>query len=334
MTSPHAIPNPADEDAAALWATKLEAGPLSAADLHSFEAWLAGDSGRRALVAEYCEFAADVGRLVPALATEGRLPAEPQSPGGARKRSRLTAFALGGLVATAAAVLAVFIAVRPAVSDPSAPQQFATTAAQRHSLILADGSHIDLSARTRVSIALTADARRVQLATGTAYFEVAQNQQRPFSVETPAGTVLVTGTKFAVRSEPGAALEVVVAEGQVQVSPTGTEPVALAAGQRLTAAGPALRVEALAPALLADSLAWREGMIVFADAPLVEALARFAQYHNTPIAVAPEAANLHLGGRYSLDDLAGFLAALEEILPVQVTQQAGQPTQVELRTRN
>jgi len=333
MTSPHALPHPSDEDTAALWAAKLEAGPLSATDLHAFDTWLAGAPSRRELVAEYCEFAADVGRLIPVLAAEGRLPTEPECPGAAHKRSRFTAFALGGLVAAAAAV-AVFLAVRPTSSKDPAPQQIATAAAQRHSLTLADGSHIDLSARTQVTIALTADARRVQLATGTAYFDVAKNRQRPFTVETPAGTVLVTGTKFAVHAEPGAGLEVIVAEGQVRVSATSTEPVSLAAGQRLTATGPALRVESLAPAALADALAWREGMIVFADTPLDEALARFAQYHETPIAVSPAASALRLGGRYSLADLDGFLAALEEILPVQVTRPSGQPTQVELRARN
>jgi transmembrane sensor len=332
MTSFRSTPQPSDEEAASLWAAKLETGPLSATDLRAFETWLAGAPSRRELVADYCEFAADVGRLIPQLAAEDRLPAEPQIPRAARKRSRFTVFAIGGLVAAAASV-AVFLAVRPA-GDDAAPELIATAASQRHSLTLADGSRIDLSARTRVTIALTAEARRVQLAAGTAYFEVAKNRERPFSVETPAGSVLVTGTKFAVRAEPGAGLEVTVAEGQVRVSATSAEPVSLAAGQRLTASGTTLHVEALSPAAVADSLAWREGKIVFADTPLTEALARFAQYHDSPIAVAPAAAGLRIGGRYSLDDLDGFLAALEEVLPVQVTRPAGQPTQVDLRARN
>lgn len=332
MTFHPSIP-PSDEETASLWAAKLEAGPLSATDLHAFDTWLAGAPSRRELVAEYCEFAADVGRLLPVLAAEGRLPAEPAPSAPKPTHNHLAAFAIGGLVAAAAAA-AVFLAVRPTSGKDPSPQQIATAVAQRHSLTLADGSHIDLSARTQVTIALTSEARRVQLATGTAYFEVAKNQQRPFSVETPAGVVLVTGTKFAVHAEPGAGLEVIVAEGQVRVSATSTEPVSLAAGQRLTATGPALRVESLAPAALADALAWREGMIVFADTPLGEALARFAQFHDIQIAASPAAASLRLGGRYSLDDLDGFLAALEEILPVQVTRTHGRPTQVELRASN
>ena len=331
MTSPYRHPDPSDEEAASLWAAKLETGPLSATDLHAFETWLAAAPGRRELVVEYCDFAADVGRLIPVLAAEGRLPAGSSPSRARRPRGRLAAFALGGLTAVAAAV-AVFFAVRPAGAE--SPQELATAAGQRHSLTLADGSHIDLSAHTQVTIALTAEARRVELAAGTAYFDVAKNRERPFSVETPAGSVLVTGTKFAVRAEPGAALEVVVAEGQVRVSPTGAEPVALAAGQRLTATGTALHVAALTPTALADALAWREGMIVFADTPLTEALARFGHYHATALAASPAAAGLRLGGRYSLDDLDGFLAALEEILPVQVTRRPGQPTQVELRACN
>ncbi len=68
MTTPHHHPDPADEEAAALWAAKLEAAPLSTPDLRAFESWLAGAPARRELVADYCEFAADVGRLIPVLA--------------------------------------------------------------------------------------------------------------------------------------------------------------------------------------------------------------------------------------------------------------------------
>ena len=54
------------------------------------------------------------------------------------------------------------------------------------------------------------------------------------------------------------------------------------------------------------------------DPRLDEALARFASYHARPIVVEPAAAGLGVGGRYSLDDLDGFLAAIEQALPVSV----------------
>ncbi|HLP02778.1 MAG TPA: FecR domain-containing protein [Opitutaceae bacterium] len=236
---------------------------------------------------------------------------------------------LGGLVAAAAAV-AVFLVGQPAPA-PTAPQRFATPAAQRHSFTLADGTRIDLSARTQVTVTFDESARRVQLAGGLAFFSVAKDPGKPFTVDTPAGSVLVTGTKFAVRSEPGDDLEVVVAEGQVQVSPVAAPSVSLGAGQQLSARGTGVSIAALSPEALADTLAWRDGRIVFTATPVAEALAAFARYHDRPIAVSPDAGQLRVGGRYSLDDLDGFLAAIEEILPVQITRATDGPVQVGLR---
>ncbi|HLP08805.1 MAG TPA: FecR domain-containing protein [Opitutaceae bacterium] len=330
MTSPHSSPLPGDEEAASLWAVKLEAGPLSSAELRDFETWLAAATGRRELVADYCEFAADVGHLLPLVATADRLSAAASPTTTPRRsRGRLAAWALGGLVASAAAI-AVFFASGPTPAS-TAPQHFATPAAQRHSFTLADGTRIDLSARTQVTVTFDESARRVQLAGGLAFFSVAKDPGKPFTVDTPAGSVLVTGTKFAVRAEPGSGLEVVVAEGQVQISPTAAAPVALGAGQQLSAHGASVSIAALSSETLADTLAWREGRIVFAATPLAEALAGFSRYHDRPIAVSAEAGQLRVGGRYSLDDLDGFLAAVEEILPVQITRPASGPVQVGLR---
>ena len=326
MTLPLSHHDPADEEAAALWAARLDGDSLSPAALHDFETWIAGHPARRALVAEYCQFAVDLGQLLPALAATGAV-AIPPTPAKSRRRW-LPSLVLGGLVGAAAC--AAFV-LWPGRAPAAAPTEFATAAAQRHSLTLADGTSIDLSARTRVTIALGAAERRVQLASGQAFFAVTKDAAKPFTVETPGGSVLVTGTKFAVRAEPGVGLEVLVSEGQVRVSPAAAaDPITLGAGQRLTATGAQSAVEALPPEAIADALAWRSGQIVFNATPLGEALASFGCFHGREIASSPEAANLRIGGRYNLDDLDGFLSALEEILPVQVTRPPNGPVQVGL----
>ena len=330
MNLPHSNFDPADEETAALWAARLDGDKLSLAALHEFETWLAGHPARRTLVAEYCEFAVDLGQLLPALAETGKTSQPSASTARTQPRRRwLPSLAIGGLTAAAAVVLVLW----SGRARDSAPEQFATAAAQRHSLTLADGTHIDLSARTRVTITLGAAERRVQLAGGEAFFAVAKDAGKPFTVETPVGSVLVTGTRFAVRAEPGTGLEVLVSEGQVRVSPdAGAAPVTLGAGQRLTATGTKLSVEALTPENITDALAWRHGQIVFNRTALGQALASFARFHGQEIATTQEAANLRVGGRYNLDDLDGFLAALEEILPVQITRSPNGPVQVALRS--
>jgi transmembrane sensor len=333
MTAPLSNHIPADEEAAALWAARLDGDKLSPATLREFEAWLAGHPARRELVAEYCQFAIDLGQLLPALAATGKVALPPASPVATSPHHRwlFPSLALGGLAAAVAAVaLVLWAGHAPSATAPE--RQYVTTAAQRHSLTLADGTHIDLSARTRVTIALGSNERRVQLAAGQAFFDVAKDAGKPFTVETPVGSVLVTGTRFAVRADAATGLEVIVAEGQVRVSPSaGVAPVSIGANQHLTAKDAQVSVEALAPEALSDSLAWRNGQIVFSATPVGQALASFARYHGREISASAEASALRVGGRYNLDDLDGFLAALEEILPVTVTHSPDGPVQVGLR---
>ena len=73
---------------------------------------------------------------------------------------------------------------------------------------------------------------------------------------------------------------------------------------------------------------------MFNGVPLRDALARFARYHGRGITATPDAAVQRVGGRFSLDDLDGFFAALEEALPVRVTRNLNGTVQVSLRTEH
>jgi transmembrane sensor len=83
---------------------------------------------------------------------------------------------------------------------------------------------------------------------------------------------------------------------------------------------------------LEDTLAWRQGQIVFDRTPLRDALARFAWFHGRVITVTPGAADQRLSGRYSLDNLDDFLAALQAVeLPVRVATTASGAIRVSLK---
>jgi transmembrane sensor len=313
------VPPPADyavDAQAARWAARLDSGEFEAADRAELDAWLARDPVHRAALADYCQFSADLEDRLPHLVAAGRvtLPAASRRP-----RRSFAAFAGIGLAAAVAVVLYV---TRPAPQI----ENVATAVAQRHSHTLADGTRVELNAQTSLRFENTRTGRRVRLVGGEALFVVAKDAARPFVVETPAGTVRVTGTVFNLRTESGTpALDVTVVEGSVQVRPgeaaageAAANPVALGAGDHLSARRGRVTVNALSPAALADTLAWRNGRIVFHDAPLAEVAARFAHYHGRSITVDGALAAETLGGRYSLDDLGGFLAALEVSLPVKV----------------
>jgi transmembrane sensor len=213
--------------------------------------------------------------------------------------------------------------------------------AARQILNLADGTRVELNAQTSLQIQIDRNGRRVRLASGEAFFAVHKEAARPFIVETPAGSVRVTGTQFNVRAETAAPLEVTVVEGSVQVRPADSAgrpgaTVWLGAGDQLSAGPDGVDVRALSANALDDALAWRQGQIVFADVPLRAALARFARYHGRGITATAATADMRVGGRYSLDDLDGFLASLPDILPVPVlvTRSPDGTVQVSLRSEH
>jgi transmembrane sensor len=307
---------PSSHDEAALWAARLDGSVLSAADRAALEHWLAADPAHRALLSTYCQLSADLEQQLPLLAGAGDEAAE-KTAGTAIPSPWWRRPAWAGATLAAAAALAVFL-------WPGRPQHLSTKlgtpVAERHRHALADGSVIELNAQTAVAVELDAAERRVRLAGGEAFFTVAKDPARPFYVETPAGSVRVTGTAFNVRSLAGSDLEVTVREGSVQVRPGGAAPRALRPGDRLVAAAGQVEVTSLSPGQLNDALAWRQGQVVFDGTPLREALGRFARYHGRTLTASEAAARLRVGGRYSLDDLEGFLATLEEILPVRVSR--------------
>jgi transmembrane sensor len=311
---------------AALWAARLDGDALDGARRAELDAWLARDPRHRALLAGYCQFSADLEEQLPALITTGavKMPAAPAAPYATAKRGWGFPQVAGlGLAAAAAVAVALFVA-RPAAEV----QNLATAIAQRSAHTLADGTRVELNARTSLRFESTGAERRVRLAGGEAWFAVAQDPARPFIVETPAGSVRVTGTTFTVRNDAAGAtpLEVIVVEGSVQVRPSDPagqhtgEPFSLKAGDRLSASARGVEVRTLSTAAVEHALAWREGFAVFEGAPLSEVAACFARYHGRRIEVAPAVAGLAVGARYRLEDFSAFAAALETAFPVKVSE--------------
>ena len=305
----------ADEQAA-LWAARLDGDSLDRTQRTELDAWLAENPAHRTLLSQYCQFSADLEEQIPALVSAGAVTIPASAEAGARRAWKWNFPRLGAVAFAAAAAIAVTISIiRPAPEV----QFVAMASAQRGpATMLADGTRVELNANTSLRFENTKDGRLVRLAGGEALFSVAKDHARPFIVETPAGSVRVTGTTFNVRTDPSrSAFEVTVVEGSVQVLRDGGQLpalVPLVAGDQFSSTGGTTR--RLSAGELEDALAWRAGIIVFKGMPLSEAAARFAHYHGCAIKVAPAVANEPVGGTHSIDDLTGFLAGLEQALPV------------------
>ncbi len=320
----------AADEQASLWAARLDGSELSAADRRALNTWLDASPSHRTLLSNYCQFSADLEQQLPLLegikeqaADAGKMP-ETATLHPWLRRPRLA----GAMLTAAAAVALGFWFAQPREQN----ENIATSVAHRQSRTLADGTLVELNAQTNLLVEITRSERHVRLASGEAFFSVRKDPSRPFIIETPAGSVRVTGTKFNVRTEDASALDVTVLEGTVQVrAGQSSAPVALTANQALASNATGVEVRELSATELSHALAWRQGQIIFKGTSLREALARFARYHGRGITATTEAANLRVGGSFSLDDVDGFLSGLEVVLPVSVTRDLSGTVQVGLR---
>ncbi|MBA4136277.1 MAG: hypothetical protein C0518_03050 [Opitutus sp.] len=303
----------AADEQAALWAGRLAGDELTASDRRELAAWLAQHPRHRTLLSDYVALSRDAERLMPQLAALGRVAVP--APAETAKTARPTVargWLLGGALAVAAAVAVLFLIDRP---TPAPLLETGIAAHAAHPL--PDGSQVDLNARTQLAVEFARDERRVRLVHGEALFAVAKDATRLFIVDTTAGEVRVTGTKFNVRLESADVVEVTVLEGSVVVAVPGAkgDPLKLKPGDQLVVTGGAANIHQVTSDQLQDAIAWVKGFVVFDRMPLRDAAARFASYHDKRIEVDAALATKTYGGKHRIADLDGFLQAVPLQIP-------------------
>ncbi|MFC7526197.1 FecR family protein [Parapedobacter sp. GCM10030251] len=193
----------------------------------------------------------------------------------ASKRPRRIFRGLGWI--SAAAVLLLSLALwqqqidRDRTSGPVRYQVVHTTRAQQKRLVLPDGTVVLLNpvSTLRVPSNFGQTGRDVHLE-GRAFFDVARDASRPFTIESADLSVNVLGTSFSVSSYgDDAEAEVMVESGKVQVTAPGQmdHPQILGAGDQLVYDKKLqeMRRQRVHPE---DYQIWRRGELVFKDAPL------------------------------------------------------------------
>src|SRR5262249_14209034 len=93
---------------------------------------------------------------------------------------------------------------------------YRTADTERLTTRLEDGSQVTPNSDTALETFFTATERRILLKSGQAYFEVAKERNRPFSVEVNGRQVIALGTAFDIRVQPTGA-QVTITEGAARV---------------------------------------------------------------------------------------------------------------------
>lgn len=146
-------------------------------------------------------------------------------------------------------------------------KEFVTGPREAANVVLNDGTVIRLAGESRLQVIDRVRERLVAL-TGRAYFAVAKDPGRPFTVKLAGGDVRVLGTRFAIDASTDD-LRVVVVEGTVSLRAAGTQMDVGASEMARVIRGTALPVVRVPdPAGLAS---WTGNFFAFQDTPLSQA---------------------------------------------------------------
>jgi len=290
---------------AASWVIRLQDAAAGEADWLAFDSWLAQSPEHPAAYDRALALWHEIDRHAPALKKRIAAP----------RPRRYWPLATG---ASLAAALALGWVLHSGGPGGSAVDLYRTTTGQRMNATLADGSHIDLSGGTHLSVALSATERDVTLEEGEAIFDVAHDTARPFIIAAGDRKIRVVGTEFDVRRR-GDDLSVTVRRGVVEVSPLDPaqgQPVRLMAGDRIdhrigTEVSHASTVSA------DDVFAWRGGRLVYRDRPLSEVIADLNAQFPRPLSSADrKTADLRFSGVLVLDDEDSVVHRLTLLAPL------------------
>jgi transmembrane sensor len=234
-----------------------------------------------------------------------------------------------GVIALAASIVLAVSVTTWFILGYSDAQELATPVGKQRSIILTDGTQIDLAPDSLVSTRFTLTSRDVQLKHGQAFFAITHSRVRPFIVHVGSLTVTAIGTAFDVRIGPSSTV-VTVSEGRVGVSPSadasgdGPSPqgatIRAGVGERVTFSKSAhqLTVARIDPKV-AES--WREGTLQFVGESLEEVAAVVNRYAAARIVVAPALQQTRFTGTVLPNNVDEWLKALEQIYAVTVVDQ-------------
>lgn len=149
-------------------------------------------------------------------------------------------------------------------SDITAMQTIKVPAGQRLNLVLPDGTNVWLNARTTIQYPVSFNTKeRTVTLDGQAYFEVAPDKEKPFTVKTADGTIQALGTKFDVMAYSNEQeFETVLMEGSVKVDLTvdSRESLILTPNNKAYLKNGQLKTS---PVDDYSVYLWREGLICF-----------------------------------------------------------------------
>lgn len=215
---------------------------------------------------------------------------------------------------------------------------YSTGVGEQRSVVLSDGSTLELNSRSKIKIHYSKGERAMELLEGQALFRVAKDPSRPFVVTSGETRVRAVGTQFDVYKKRSGTV-VTVLEGRVAIlteeettvrssnglgandpaqSTLGTG-ILLSRGEQATVARDVAH-KAQLPDVEAAT-AWTQRQLVFESAPLDDVAEEFNRYNTRQLIIESAGLRrLRISGVFSSTDPASLIRFLRQLPGVQVLE--------------
>lgn len=295
---------------AAQWVVHLSVRELEDREWRAFTRWLESSPERQSAFLRQSAtwLAASEAEPSPAIARALAAARKPR----ASRRPRTPWLAAAGAVAAACVALAV-VTLQPRTVE--------TGFGQTQKLALSDGSIVHLNTETSLTYRTTPWSRRIRLKQGDAFFEVAHDKDRPFTVTASGERVRAVGTQFSVE-RLGDGIVVAVAEGAVDVErsdgPRAAPATRVGAGYRLVRRDGGA-TSSLGPIPAYEVASWRNGQLIFDEATVGRIAGEVNRYSTSKLIIEdPAILQMTLGGAFPIGDPDALAMALRDIYGLRI----------------
>jgi transmembrane sensor len=190
----------------------------------------------------------------------------------------------------------------------------ATRHGETQTIHLADASTVTLDGNNSISYAKGSE-RKLALASGSAHFAVKHDAAKPFSIAAGGYQIRDLGTEFSVSRTKGH-LSISVSSGLVDVSGPGVSRLSVKPGERIDIADGKFEKSRIDPASVGS---WRQGRLIYNNAPLRLVVADINRYANQPVQFDLALSDRRFSGVLTIGDGSQLAPTLASVmaLPLQ-----------------
>ena len=330
------------EHEARKWLIRMDGDePLTEAERHSLREWMARSPAHRAELTRLTKFWNNANILT-------ELTGEQLPPEGASTkklpRSGIIPRILMAVSAILASVVVTYTGLRQ-LGGGTVSRAYETAIGEQKTVVLADGTEIQLNTDSRVEVVYTKDSRTIRLRRGEVHVSAAYDPSRVLEVHAAHSLVRALGTAFDVYID-GQAVEVMVTKGLVEVVDNTDGASIIDAGDtakagsgssaggqskivrlkenefmRFASSDGVMPVRQLSDTEVQRRLAWQEGYLGFSGEPLSEVVKAFNRYSLVKFEIGdPELAALSVGGSFRLGDVSAAVELLSQTCGIRARQ--------------